>query len=46
VAKNSKPKATKPKTDKQKIDGLNASFEDVMKFLAKPGNIDKNKKDS
>jgi hypothetical protein len=41
-----KPKTTaKPKTDKQEVDGLNISFEEAMKRLAKqPDNVKANKK--
>jgi hypothetical protein len=41
MAKTRRKRSAKPKTDKQKLDGLDMSFEQAMTFLAQAPDKDK-----
>jgi hypothetical protein len=39
MAKTKRKRIDKPKAEKQEVDGLNLSFEEAMKSLAKPDKV-------
>lgn len=43
MAKTKRKRIVKPKEDKQTVDGLNVSFEEAMKILANPNDVNEKK---